>query len=71
MLKRKEKKKNYYMALKLDTNKAFDNLKWYFLIQLLKVFGFHQKRIDFIMSCVTTISYKIKINDVLGDCFKP
>nr|GEY08298.1 RNA-directed DNA polymerase, eukaryota, reverse transcriptase zinc-binding domain protein [Tanacetum cinerariifolium] len=42
--------------------KAYDTLKWNFLKNTLRMFGFHSKMICWIMACVSTPSYYICIN---------
>lgn len=54
------------MAVKLDMLKAYDHLKWSFE-NILRKLGFHEKWISLIMACVTTVKYRVKINEILGD----
>lgn len=37
---KQKKGRSGYMGLKLDMSKAFDSLEWYFLVDILKIFGF-------------------------------
>ena len=51
------------MAVKTDMSKAYDRLEWNFVEQVLERFGFHSKWIQWIMECLTTVSYSYLIND--------
>ena len=43
--------------------KAYDKLEWEFIKVILTKKGFHLKWIDWVMECITTVSYSILIND--------
>ncbi|GKB85817.1 RNA-directed DNA polymerase, eukaryota, reverse transcriptase zinc-binding domain protein [Tanacetum coccineum] len=49
-------------ALKIDIQKAYDTINWDFLAEVLGKFGFHQIRINWIMTCVTTTKFSICVN---------
>ncbi|GKA19790.1 RNA-directed DNA polymerase, eukaryota, reverse transcriptase zinc-binding domain protein [Tanacetum coccineum] len=49
-------------ALKIDIAKAYDTVNWSFLKQTLIHFGFHEKIIGWIMTCVTSAAFSICIN---------
>ena len=51
-----------FMALKLDMSKAYDRVEWPFVKCLLVKMGFHSKRADLMMECITTVTYSILIN---------
>ena len=51
------------MALKLDMSKAYDRVKWTFLINLMDKLGFDRKWTDLIKSYISTVSFSILIND--------
>ncbi|XP_019155096.1 PREDICTED: uncharacterized protein LOC109151960 [Ipomoea nil] len=61
-LNRKQCGKVGWGALKLDTAKAYDRMKWVFLRKMLTAMGFNVRWIDLIMYCVTTVSYEFLIN---------
>ncbi|XP_072074317.1 secreted RxLR effector protein 78-like [Arachis hypogaea] len=54
------------MVIKLDMNKSYDRMEWNFIESVLKAFGFHPKWVKLIMECITTTSYRIKVNGALS-----
>lgn len=59
------------MLLKLDLEKAFDRLEWFFIRHALVYFNIPQSMISLIMSCVTTTSVSILINGSSTQYFTP
>lgn len=55
--------------VKLDIHKAFDSLNWKFLEDCLIKLGFPSKFIGWIMACISTGMYSIKINGALEGYF--
>lgn len=45
----KKTDKNYGMALKLDVSKAYECVEWTFLHHMMRMFGFHERWIHWIM----------------------
>ncbi|XP_019199913.1 PREDICTED: uncharacterized protein LOC109193526 [Ipomoea nil] len=58
-------------ALKLDMAKAYDRMEWPFLRNMMMALGFHDRWVDLIMECVTTVSYSILINGSRSDPIIP
>lgn len=56
------------MAVKTDISKAYDGLEWQFLERVLLRMGFHNIFVNWVMQCITTVTYSFLINDeVLGN----
>ncbi|KAL1208232.1 putative mitochondrial protein [Cardamine amara subsp. amara] len=62
-LKNSKAEKHCSMAVKTDMSKAYDILEWDFIKRVLTRFGFQEKWINWIMQCITTVSYSYLIND--------
>ncbi|KAL8148945.1 hypothetical protein AgCh_006084 [Apium graveolens] len=51
------------VALKLDIIKAYDRVSWSFLKQRMRIMGFCEIWIDWMMLCVKTVTYNFCFND--------
>lgn len=60
-----------YAAIKLDISKAYDRVEWDFLRRMMERMGFTAQWIQIIMRCISTVSYKIKINGDLTETITP
>jgi len=58
----RSKKKEGYVAFKIDLEKAFDNVNWDFLRSCLRDFGFPNVTTTLIMHCVTSSSFSLLWN---------
>lgn len=66
-LKNRRYGKTGWVALKLDMAKAFDRIEWAYLEAVLRMFGFDEQWIRWVMACVTTVSFATIINGEKGD----
>ena len=63
--------KHCSMAVKTDINKAYDRLEWDFIKLVILRFGFHPTFADWIMQCISTVSFSFIINDASKGNVKP
>ncbi|GKV33767.1 hypothetical protein SLEP1_g42227 [Rubroshorea leprosula] len=55
----KKSGKHGVIALKLDIQKAYDNVDWHCLENIMRAHGFCEKWIHMVMQCVSTVSYTV------------
>lgn len=60
-----------YVAIKIDMSKAYDRVEWDFLRVTMEKMGFEQKWIHLIMSCVSSVSYRVLTNGDAKGIFLP
>nr|GFA58358.1 hypothetical protein [Tanacetum cinerariifolium] len=53
------------VAFKIDIHMAYDSVEWGFIEQCLVQFGFHHYMVSWIMSCLSSPSFSVKVN---GEC---
>ncbi|CAN0827412.1 Transposon TX1 uncharacterized 149 kDa protein, partial [Linum grandiflorum] len=70
-LKKKVHGSQFFMALKLEMEKAYDRIEWPFLFETLRRLGFHPIFISWIHACVSSVSYSINLNGHRVGFFKP
>ena len=61
---RKRKGKTGEMALRLDMSKAYYQVEWECLQQIMRKLGFHDKWTRLVMSCVSSVTYAVWVNGV-------
>lgn len=66
-IRRKTQGKYGYVGLKIDISKAYDRLEWKFIEDMLGKYGFHQRWISRVMTCIRTVSYSfLQKGEVFG-----
>ena len=58
-------------SIKLDMCKAYDQVEWSFLKEIMLKLGFRREWVNLIMQCVTTVEYRVRINAEENESFKP
>ena len=61
-LKVRKRVSKTYMAVKTDVSKAYDRVEWDFLETTMRLFGFCNKWISWIMAAVKLVHYSVLIN---------
>ena len=59
------------MTIKLDMSKAYDRVEWKFLGRIMMHMGFCPTFVQWIMTCISTVSYSFNLNGQKVGCVKP
>ncbi|XP_048491564.1 uncharacterized protein LOC125492868 [Beta vulgaris subsp. vulgaris] len=70
-VKNKKKGNNFAGILKVDLSKAYDRIRWDFVEAILRKMKFPENWVQWIMQCITTVTYSILINGEPSKVFKP
>ncbi|CAM8920109.1 unnamed protein product [Rhodiola kirilowii] len=70
-IRSRRKQKNGWLSVKLDISKAYDKLEWFFLERMMLRLGFNDGWVRKIMKCVKSVSYVVKMNDMVTDLITP
>ena len=56
------RRKESGLVCKLDIEKAYDSIKWDFLLQVMGRMGFESRWLSWIKWCISTVSFSVLIN---------
>ena len=59
------------VALKLDISKAYDMLRWDYLLGVMVRMGFAPKWVEWMEQCITTVTYSVSVNGELVGPINP
>lgn len=65
------KVKSGFMALKIDLQKAYDRFNWNFIHAILKNLGFNAMFINWILTCINSVSFEVLVNGGKTGQFNP
>jgi hypothetical protein len=68
---KKSKAKGGFITVKIDLQKAYDQVNWNFFRAVLVNFGFQDTFVNWIMECVTTTTLSVLVNGGISKHFKP
>lgn len=68
---RSNKGETGFIAWKIELSKAYDQLSWKFLMDIVKEIGLFQGLGNLIEHCISTVSYRAIINGEITDSFSP
>jgi hypothetical protein len=57
-------------AIKLDMAKAYDQVEWRYLHDIMIALGFPEAWCNLVMKCVTSVTFSVKVNGALSPPFK-
>jgi hypothetical protein len=60
-----------YVAVKAHMSKAYDRVEWEILRQMMLKMGFNHSWVEVVMRYVTTVTYRIKVNEQATEKFAP
>jgi hypothetical protein len=58
-------------VVKLNMHKAYDRVEWHFLRDMMVRLGFDQGWVNLIMSCVSSVNYRVWFNSEETETFTP
>lgn len=70
-LKTSKAEKHCTIVVKTDMSKAYDIIEWRFISNVLERLGFHTTWTQWIMQCISTVSYSYLINDFVYEEVRP
>ncbi|KAL9666828.1 hypothetical protein QQ045_001171 [Rhodiola kirilowii] len=70
-IKHRKLKQEAFVSLKIDMSKAYDRIEWTFLEKMLLKLGFSDTWTSRVMKCITSVSYKVKVNGELSGSITP
>ena len=59
------------IGVKADLSKAYDRVDWKFLLAIMRNLGFHQRFVNWIGQCISTVSYTLLINGSKASIINP
>ncbi|KAL9670268.1 hypothetical protein QQ045_007819 [Rhodiola kirilowii] len=70
-IKGRRNQKNGFFSIKTDMSKAYDRMEWSFLKMMMGRLGFPTSWTNLVMECISSVKYKVKLNDMIIDIPSP